>query len=184
MKLVDWLTIAALITGPVAAVLIAWCVQRYDVQRQERVRLLSNLVGTRHNAYDPERLRALAMIDIVFAKYPDVQARWREWHEAVLNTALNDANGIELRNFKYNDLLTTIAHASGFPNITRNELERSYFPEPLAKFFFIRAESEIEWNRVLKNTEYIGGKRAQPLKVGLPPDLPSPSEPSPAGEGT
>jgi hypothetical protein len=172
MTLVEGLTIIALFGGPISSVCVGVWLQKNNAQRERRFQLFADLVAALTNAYSPERLRALAQIELLFKDYPSVLEKWRDWHEAVTNTALNDAQGLQLRNLRYFDLLTEMARSLGYEKLTRNEFERVYIPEPLGQILAMRLRTEIELNRILSNSETFGGRpRENPPSAPPPPPV-------------
>ncbi len=129
-------------------------------------------MATRADPLNMERIKALALIDVVFYKEDSVRAKWRDWHEALTNTSLNDARGWEIRNLKYNDLLSEMAKAVGFDKITANEIQRTYSPEFFLTNARMQGATAIEFHRVLKNSQNFGADRKDgpsPLPLGEPP---------------
>jgi hypothetical protein len=149
-------TIIALFAGPALAV---WYGNRIQ-KTNERLRLFSTLMATRADLLSMDRMRALALIDLVFYKDDAVRTKWREWHEAITNSSLNDQRGWEIRNLKYNDLLTEMARAVGFERITANEIQRSYSPEAFRTNTQLQSAQAIEFYRVLKNSQNFGTPRS------------------------
>jgi hypothetical protein len=172
---VSIVTIIALFSGPALAVWYGNRTQKQNQERTERLRLFSVLMATRVDPLNMDRMRALALIDLVFYKDESVRRSWRDWNEAAHNTALNDAHGMEIRKQKYHDLLTEMARALGFDRITANEIQRSYTPESFMAKAQLQAATAVEFHRVLRNSQNFGTERqdgSSPLPLGEPPSGP------------
>lgn len=168
----DAVTVLALLAGPILAVLVGRVLQKRSVAYNERSAVFKALIAGRYDALSQDRLRALALIEVVFYDEGPVVSAWRAWHEAVTNSSLNDAHGMEIRATKYYDLLTAMARVLGYTRLTRNEMERVYSPALLGQVASLRGLTEIEWYRLLKNSEHLGSPRKHPPPD--PPELPPP----------
>ena len=67
MKLVDVLTIVAILTGPIISVQIQKWLDKYKEIRAKRLDIVKTLMATRGTHVSFEHVRALNMIDIEFA---------------------------------------------------------------------------------------------------------------------
>ena len=161
-------TTAALIVGPRSAARLAMEMQKEDARRRERYDLLAAIVGTRFDNFSMDRFRALAMIELVFADDEIILKLWREWHEAVSSGALETDQELARRARRYADLIVAIARATGYTQLTRNEMERSYYPEVLRKLNNVRVESEVHWNRVLRSSKSLAEGQDEAPSVESP----------------
>lgn len=77
LKTSDWIIIAAIIVGPILAVLgqLGW--QRWKEKRDLKVWVFSQLMSLRATPLAPDYVRALNYIDVVFYKNAKVRQRWK-----------------------------------------------------------------------------------------------------------
>lgn len=66
MKLVEILTIVALLGGPIFGVAVTVVYQRRDFVRQQRMNVFKTLIAMRAEPFNVDRIRALGLIDVVF----------------------------------------------------------------------------------------------------------------------
>jgi hypothetical protein len=83
MTLIEALTVAGLIIGPVAAVGITLWVETRRRKREQRIVVLRHLIATRHFPSDPGFLAAINLIPVEFNDSPRVLIAYREFIEAV-----------------------------------------------------------------------------------------------------
>ncbi|HAF87367.1 MAG: hypothetical protein CMF38_06385 [Legionellaceae bacterium] len=79
MKLVDVLTIVAILTGPIISVQIQKWLDKYKEIRAKRLDIVKTLMATRGTHVSFEHVRALNMIDIEFAGVDKVQQAWQAY---------------------------------------------------------------------------------------------------------
>jgi len=126
----DWLTIGALILGPIFAV----CITLYIEQRRERQRArrwaLLALVSNRHSVFADERLKALNSIDLLFQDAPEVRSKWKAYlgqlsNEEALKTDLGarEAQRLNL------ELISAMARSLGYKSLSQTDIDRGYFPK-------------------------------------------------------
>lgn len=77
MKLSDWLTIAAIILGPILAVQVEKLVEARREWKRARVGLFHALMRTRAARVSPQHVEALNAIDLVFRKDKKVREAWK-----------------------------------------------------------------------------------------------------------
>lgn len=73
MPLQIWLTILAIVTGPIVAVLITLYAQKRRERRSYKERILGALMMDRGNMTARDTVRALNMIDLVFYRNKKVR---------------------------------------------------------------------------------------------------------------
>ncbi|MEO6871474.1 MAG: DUF6680 family protein [Chthoniobacterales bacterium] len=83
MKTIEWLTIIALLAGPVFAVQAQKWLEVEREKKSRRLRLFKTLMTTRGATVSPRHVEALNAIDLEFngrrKKDRDVRQRWREY---------------------------------------------------------------------------------------------------------
>lgn len=83
MRPIDWLTLAALILGPVSAVAITLWIEGGRRKREGRLLVLRQLMATRHLPSDPMYSVAINLIPVEFNDEPGVMAAHKAYHEAL-----------------------------------------------------------------------------------------------------
>lgn len=158
---VEIITIIALIAGPSLAVTITIIFQRLEFIRSERVRLFQTLLALRAEPLNPDRIRTLAVIDVVFRSKPRVRAKWKEYYDALNNPAyLGTQNGYIIWLTKQNEMLAEMARAIGYGRaIGYEELQRMYAPQAFADNANLQAAMGKEALRVLQASENFGTPR-------------------------
>jgi hypothetical protein len=73
----EWITIAAIIAGPICAVITQIVWQRWKENRTQRIWVFSTLMSLRAQPVSPDYVKALNNIDVVFYKNEKVRARWK-----------------------------------------------------------------------------------------------------------
>lgn len=154
MEFRDWITVIALVVGPVLAVLVSIVVYERLRVRNERVGILRTLISTRHTVLADDRLRTLSLIDVVFNEDKDVR---RLWHEYVKIVGMPDyANSADIRKQaaeKGVELVNEMARVLGLgDSLSQVDLERVYLPKGLSDTWTRNEELANELLRVLKST--------------------------------
>lgn len=75
----DVITLIALVTGPVAAVIIAHKMDNHRVKRERRMDVFRTLMRTRRARLVPEHVGALNLVEIEFKDKPTVIAEWKAY---------------------------------------------------------------------------------------------------------
>src|SRR5688572_7798687 len=83
MSMNDWLTLAAIVLAPLAAVQVSEYLGRRRQEREERLRVFKILMSTRASALHPSHVEALNLIDVVFAGTSkadrDIRGAWKQY---------------------------------------------------------------------------------------------------------
>src|SRR5437588_5866481 len=74
----EWITIAAILAGPIFAVVTQLTWQRWKERRDQKRWILSTLMSLRAMPLHTDYVRALNMIDVSFYKNDEVRRRWKE----------------------------------------------------------------------------------------------------------
>jgi Family of unknown function (DUF6680) len=80
--LFEWLTMAAIVAGPILALSIQRLIDALREKKERRVRLFLTLMSTRATQLAPDHINALNSIDVVFSGRHDRRAR-DAWHEVL-----------------------------------------------------------------------------------------------------
>jgi hypothetical protein len=83
MKLNDWLTLVAIVLGPLSAVCITLWIEHRRRVKERRLYVTRMLLMTRHLPADPQYNAAINLIPVEFNDQPKVMAAWRTYHERV-----------------------------------------------------------------------------------------------------
>jgi hypothetical protein len=78
MTLADWLTLLAIILGPLIGVALARYLQDRNFNRERRMDIFRTLMRTRRTPMWPDHVGALNLVEIQFAEDKDVIDAWRE----------------------------------------------------------------------------------------------------------
>jgi Family of unknown function (DUF6680) len=83
----DWLTVVAIVAGPVLALFTQRLLDVFREKKQERIQLYLRLMGTRAAPTSPEHVQALNSIDVVFSRKSDQGIR-QAWERFLAHVAL------------------------------------------------------------------------------------------------
>lgn len=78
----NWLTVAAIVAGPILALLTQRLLDFLRDKRAQRLQLFMTLISTRAAQLAPDHIKALNSIDIVFDRNSDKRVR-DAWHAAL-----------------------------------------------------------------------------------------------------
>jgi len=78
MHIYEWLTILAILAGPVAAVLVQLFFEKRRETRKRKLHILDILMANRARLLALETVQALNQIEIVFYDTPSVRNKWKE----------------------------------------------------------------------------------------------------------
>jgi hypothetical protein len=149
----EWITIIALVLGPVVAVAIGQRLQDRKADTDRKFWILSQLWGGRHAPVTPEFVRALNSVDVVFRNDSQVRKLWREFFEMLCDPNLTNPTGFTQREKKKREMLVEMARVLGLGDEVKEiDADRIYIPEWLGKQDETLREIQKEWLRVLKAT--------------------------------
>lgn len=165
MEIVDYLTIAAIIIGPIASVQIQKYLERKKETRNEKIRIFRVLMGTRGSSLSKSHVEALNQIDLVFEdkKYQSVRLAWGEYLDN-LNQTFDDKSFSIWVN-KNEDLLANLLYQMGLAlgyNYDKVTIKRnSYTPVG-------HSNVEHENQSIRKGfLEVLQGERVLPMQIIL-----------------
>ena len=161
-----WITTAAIVLGPILAVLIAQRLQQRDLDKQRRLFVFRTLMTTRKMVLSPDRVQALNLVEIEFSSYPKVMAkfrellavyndgpRWKSADEGVRQNVLEDVED------KTAELLGQIGKTLGYKLNDLELLRGGYSPEA----FGILEQQQAEIRQFLVGLN--NGQRTVPVAV-------------------
>jgi hypothetical protein len=127
----DWLTVAAIILGPVLALLSQRVLDRIRLRKDQRLRLYFALMASRALQLSPNHVQALNSIDTVFSRSSKKDRTIREKYRAWLEQMGKDSTAegwVERGNDLKVELYQAIGEAVGF-NFSIDYLKRqAYLP--------------------------------------------------------
>jgi len=133
----DWFLITntvAILCAPVVALWIGGILQRRSDSYKTKLSLFGTILGLRHDPFSPESVRALNLIDAVFADDPAVREAWTKFFAAINDPALNAVPGFSIREERRRDLLLEMVKALRLTHkISSADLLRTYLPTFVAE---------------------------------------------------
>ncbi|MAM38505.1 MAG: hypothetical protein CL949_08370 [Erythrobacter sp.] len=162
----DWLTLLAILSGPVIGVWVTRVIDRQRDYKRRREAVLEGLLRTRGLELSPDHVGSLNMVPVLFSEAP-VRDAYSRVMEALNDGSLGSDNaetaqGAFVRlNAARSDLLREIGHAVGSP-LPDKELERhGYAPQA-----WMRQQNEQDALRALL-IEWLEGRRVTHINAGV-----------------
>ena len=136
--------------GPITAVLVTLWHEGRKQRRNAKETLFVTLMASRKAIPIPvEFVRALNLIDVVFAGHSDVIRAWHELFDYLHTRPLDDR---QVDHKKLN-LLSHMARALRYKSLEQIDIDRFYHPEAHANDSIRNFELSTELLRVLKSTD-------------------------------
>ncbi|OFV96244.1 MAG: hypothetical protein A3H28_10270 [Acidobacteria bacterium RIFCSPLOWO2_02_FULL_61_28] len=167
VPLEGWLTIAAIVLGPILALGAQRELDRLRARRDRQLQVFRNLMTTRASALSPTHVEALNSIDVEFSppkgKNKRVVDSWRIYSEHLIDPRSQDPQQVvtwDTRRFELLvDLLYEMARRLGY-DFDKVMLKRNaYYPRGYG-------EMEAEQHELRKaSLEVFSGRRALPMKI-------------------
>jgi hypothetical protein len=133
----EWITVAAIVLGPILAVQVQKLIERTTEEKRERFFIFKTLMRSRGNIMSREHVDALNMIPLVFSKKNETDAQVRRKWEIYLNHLnspypVDGTEAVKLAFGKDNlkcliDLLIALAKAFGY-QFDEEDINRVYSP--------------------------------------------------------
>lgn len=145
----QWITIAAIVIGPVAAVCISLWFQRRASGKDAKARSFFMLMAHRKDPLHQDRILTLNTIDVVWGDHKSILQLWHEYYTILMQspeTSLEQWNHAHIR------LLHEMALALGYKNIEQVDIDKFYSPKGVAQQVLTNYELQQEFIRVLKST--------------------------------
>lgn len=153
----DWLTLVALVAGPVIGVLVTLWYQRRAEKRAAKQRLFLTLMAHRKsNPPVADWVNALNLIDVVFAKSPRVVAAWHNLYQ----TANIHPMPIPTWNHHYLTLLSIMAQEMGYRRLEQVDIDQFYAPIAHGEIAAKQQEVQTEFLRILKASKNFSEPKA------------------------
>jgi Family of unknown function (DUF6680) len=185
--MMEWITIAAIILGPVLAVQAQKWIEAARFNQNQRLFIFKRLMATRGTPISPIHVEALNLIDLEFAgrskKHKQVRTRWKEYLDNLTRLDQDPQKQKEQLpawSEKNQELLANLLHdmgkAVGYDFDTVHLKRSAYTP-------IGHANMELE-NQVMRKLtiEVLAGKKALALDVKSLPQVQSAAPSTPSGE--
>jgi hypothetical protein len=145
-----WLTLTAIVIGPLAAVGITLWIEGRRKDREQKIQVARMLLTTRHLPSDPAYSLAINLIPVEFNADARVMTAWNEYIEAVRYTPApqNESTHLEVARAKQTGLIHEVLQSLGF-NLSETQIKISaYAAEGWARrddlyIDYLRATREI-----------------------------------------
>lgn len=168
MDIGDWLNLLAIIIAPIAAVLIGQWLQNRAERRKDKLEIFKSLMIAR-NGWNPESVRALNIIDIVYADDHTVRQRWKEYYDRL---CIENPSDTDLRKIKtaQDKLLEAMSVSLGYKDkVTWETIQNPYVPNGM-----IEAE---QMQREYQNGQLAWARLAESFQNTMPFPSTKPQEP-------
>jgi hypothetical protein len=174
LKIYEWLTLAAIVVGPILAVVVS---QLRDDRRNaadRRLKVFRDLLQTRGLRLDPVHVGALNLVDLEFYRFPDVRSSYANYISH-LNSPMPpvDEQGryFSQRYDIFLNLLAAMAKSLKF-DFDKRELERnSYVPVAWDD------QQELQRQNAVLLNQLLSGQRNLPISTYVPASSPFPEPP-------
>jgi hypothetical protein len=152
MEAKDWITVAALILGPVVAVIITLWFQKRSEKQTAKQRLFAALMSQRvPNPPTSDWVNGLNLIDVVFQDDRSVVDKWHELFDS-MNHSPSQLNNQRIGHLRI-ELLSEMAVSLGYNRLSQTDIDRFYKPQAMGDEAAAQMELRTELVRVLKDTK-------------------------------
>lgn len=168
MDIGDVLNLIAIIIAPIVAVLIGQWLQNRSERRKDKLEIFKSLMIAR-NGWSPESVRALNIIDIVYADDNNVRLRWKEYYDRLCIDSPSDTDLKKIKTAQ-EKLLEAMAVSLGYKDtVTWETIQNPYVPKGM-----IEAE---QMQREYQNGQLAWARLAESFKNSLQSPAVKPQEP-------
>ncbi|WP_319416467.1 DUF6680 family protein [Marispirochaeta aestuarii] len=114
IQLFDYLTIAAILLGPIISVQISKLIDNLKLSHERKNEIFKSLMATRGSTLAPEHVRSLNLIDIEFSKkkHKDIRDKWKEYFDHLCDSSYGEEK-VEEWSRKKEDLLVDLLFTMG-----------------------------------------------------------------------
>jgi hypothetical protein len=92
LEIKDWITVAAVVAGPILAVQAQRIVESINKKHERRLKIFKSLMSTRAERVSREHVQALNLIDIEFYGRVKFRTRWQTRSEKAVTNAWKNYN--------------------------------------------------------------------------------------------
>lgn len=144
-----WITGLAIFLGPLAGVLFTlWFQSRKDRKDQKQRLFLILMAHRKSNPPTFDLVSSLNLVDVVFADNRLVVTLWHQYYDLLCQVSVN----WNLAESKYLDLLSKMAKALGYHDLSQTDISRFYSPVAHGNQAQLSLETQLELLRILKGT--------------------------------
>jgi hypothetical protein len=130
-----------------AAFLNRWWAQRKE-KREAKMWVFRTLMANRRSPHmNADSISALNLIDIVFHDDEKIVRLWRDYYGMLHGKELHPDH-----HHKFLDLLFAMADYLGYRNIKQTDMDKFYWPQFMADQANLNNACQLEFLRVLRNT--------------------------------
>ena len=159
----DWITVAAIIVGPVLALFAQRVLDRFREAEKQRMKLYYTLMSTRNNLYSPAHLEALNSIDFVFKKDQKIRNAWKAViDQAWIKVDESDEPAVFAWNERLVDLRVELYRIMGVKmryTFTPDYIKRGIYSPKLV------GQVEEDWHSVRRGLVQVLAKGDIPVRV-------------------
>jgi hypothetical protein len=149
----DWLTLVALLLGPICAVVVTLWHQSRTEKRAAKQGLFLRLMSHRKSIpISQEWVQGLNLIDVVYADHPKVVGLWHQMYDVFHTPPLNEEKVQHARL----ELLSAMAKALGYKALQQTDIDKFYVPQAHSDQAGRIYEVQSEFLRVLKASKNMG----------------------------
>ena len=164
MDIGDVLNLIAIIIAPIVAVLIGQWLQNRSERRKDKLDIFKSLMIAR-NGWSSESVRALNIIDIVYADDTNVRMRWKEYYDRLCTENPSDTDLTAQEK-----LLEAMAVSLGYKDtVTWETIQNPYVPKGM-----IEAE---QMQREYQNGQLAWAKLAESFNNSMQSPAAKPQDP-------
>ena len=163
MELSDWLTIAAILLGPLIGIQLTRFLDEKKEKRERKLRVFKTLMATRSYTISLEHVTALNIIDIEFDKSNDkekaVLIAWNAYFDFLNTIRPTDSQWYDKRKELFVEMLHRMAIVLDYDLDKTHIKNSSYSPEA-------HCDTENDLFKIRKGLiEVLEGKRSIPMDV-------------------
>jgi hypothetical protein len=163
MKLSDWLTITAIIVGPIAAWLLSYAINKRKEAKDRKLNIFRTLMATRSFflRFRLEHVGVLNTIPVEFSNEEKVLKAWRDYL-FTMNSTENNEELWRKRNDAFFELVHRISKSIGY-NLDKDQImNTSYEPSGYG-------DEAQDWIKVRKSLiDILDHKAALPVEIKEP----------------
>jgi hypothetical protein len=149
----ETISIAAIFLGPIFAVAITLWWQRRKERQDAKLHLFLTLMAQRRSLPPTiDLVKALNLIDVVFADTPLVLEWWHKYFEHLSNPPSNQ--NFQPREHTYLTMLSAMARSLGYKKLEQTDIDKFYSPQAHVDQIQMNSQIQSELLRVLQNTAH------------------------------
>lgn len=178
MDTAAWLTLLAIVVGPIAAVAITLVIEGRRRARETQIQVLRMLISTRHLPSDPAYSTAINLVPVEFQGNSKVMAAWNSYIEAVRYTPAEQDRethqGVQVA--RQTTLIFRIMQALGF-QLSESDIQISAYASSGQIW---RDHLYLDYLRATREIAEALKRQTQLLEANIPePSADSAAEPTP-----